>query len=148
MTTLSQIKQELDIHFKRIDAILPELKSYLPLDGDDFEDTEIVKTVDSFIFRFGKIQDKMGEKLFPSILRELEEYTNSMALIDVLNKLEKLELLDSSDDWIDHRKLRNSLTHDYPNDTDDIISAINLSVVVYENMRDIYYKMLKRVEAR
>ncbi|RLA74009.1 MAG: hypothetical protein DRG11_06245 [Epsilonproteobacteria bacterium] len=146
MTTIYHIKEELDVHFKRIDAILPELKSYLPLDNDGFEDTETVKTIDSFIFRFGKIQDKMGEKLFPAILRELEEYSNSMALIDVLNKLEKLELLDSSDDWVDYRKLRNSLTHDYPNDTDDIISAINLSITVYENMKEIYYKMLKRVE--
>ncbi len=146
MTTIYHIKEELDVHFKRIDAILPELKSYLPLDNDGFEDTETVKTIDSFIFRFGKIQDKMDEKLFPAILRELEEYSNSMALIDVLNKLEKLELLDSSDDWVDYRKLRNSLTHDYPNDTDDIISAINLSITVYENMKEIYHKMLKRVE--
>jgi len=68
-----------------------------------------------------------------------------MVLIDVLNKLERLELLESSDNWIDYRKLRNSLTHEYPNSNDDVIEAINLSINVYEDMKNIYFRMLKRV---
>ncbi len=145
MITIQQIKEELDIHFKRIDMILPEVKSYLPFENDDFEDIEKIKAIDSFIYRFTKIQDKMGDKFFPAILRELQEYKNSMALIDVLNRLEKLELLENSDDWIDYRKLRNSLTHEYPNNSEDVLEAINLSIEVYENMKSIYKKMLQRV---
>jgi len=145
MITIRQIKEELDIHFKRIDMILPEVKSYLPFKNDDFEDIEKIKAIDSFIYRFTKIQDKMGDKFFPSVLRELEEYKNSMALIDVLNKLEKLELLGNSDDWIDYRKLKNSLTHEYPNNSDDVLEAINFSIEVYEDMKSIYQKMLGRV---
>jgi glycine cleavage system H lipoate-binding protein len=87
----------------------------------------------------------MEDKLFPSILRELEEYKNSMALIDVLNKLEKLELLKSSDKWIDYKKLRNSLTHEYPNNSDEVLEAIGLSIKAYEDMKNIYFVMLKRV---
>ncbi|MDQ7046558.1 MAG: hypothetical protein Q9M39_02690 [Sulfurovum sp.] len=121
------------------------MKSYIPFENDDFEDIEKIKAIDSFIYRFTKIQDKMGDKFFPSVLRELEEYKNSMALIDVLHKLEKLELLQKSDDWIDYRKLRNSLTHEYPNNSEDVIEAINLSIEVYENMKSIYIKMLQRV---
>ena len=145
MTTTKQIKDELDIHFKRIDMILPEIKSYLPFCNDDLEDVEKIKTIDSFIYRFTKIQDKMGDKLFPSILRNLEEYKNSMALVDVLNRLEKLELLANSDKWIDYRKLRNSLTHEYPNNSDEVLEAINLSIKAYEDMKNIYATMLKRV---
>ena len=147
MITIQQIKEELDIHFKRIDMILPEIKSYLPFENDDFEDIEKIKAIDSFIYRFTKIQDKMGDKFFPAILRELEEYKNSMALIDVLNKLERLELLENSDDWIDYRKLRNSLTYEYPNNSDEIIEAIKLSIEVYEEMKKIYLMMLDRVSA-
>jgi hypothetical protein len=146
MITLKDIKGELNIHFKRIDTILPEIKSYLPFKVEDFEDIEKIKTIDSFVYRFTKIQDKMGEKLFPEILRLLQEYKNNMALIDVLNKLEKVEILDSSDDWIDYRKLRSNLTHEYPNNEEDIIEAISLSITVYENMKNIYQKCLKRVE--
>ena len=146
MITINQIKDELDIHFKRIDMILPEIKSYLPFENDDFEDIEKIKAIDSFIYRFTKIQDKMGDKFFPAILRELQEYKNSMALIDVLNKMEKLELLEKSDDWIDYRKLRNNLTHEYPNNSEDIVEAINISIEVYEDMKKIYHKMLLRIK--
>ena len=145
MITIEQIKTELDIYFKRVDAILPEIKDFLPFENDDFEDTQKIKTIDSFIYRFTKIQDKMGDKFFPTVLRELEEYKNSMALVDVLNKLEKLELLKDADTWIDYRKLRNSLTHEYPNNNEEIIEAINLSIDVYEDMKKIYFTMLKRI---
>jgi len=97
MITLQDLTKELDIHFSRVDAILPELKGYLPFCEDDFSDIEKIKTVDAFIYRFTKIQDKMGEKLFPAVLKELYEYKSNMALIDVLNRLEKLELLKSRD---------------------------------------------------
>lgn len=68
-----------------------------------------------------------------------------MALIDVLNRLEKLELLKSSDEWIEYRKLRNTLTHEYPDNEDEIIEAINLSIDAYLNMKKIYEKMLERL---
>jgi hypothetical protein len=145
MTTLQQIKDELDIHFKRVDNILPEVESYLPFTIDDFENTEKIKTIDSFIYRFTKIQDKMGEKLFPKVLQELQEYKNNMAFIDILNKLERLELIDSSDEWIDFRKFRNNLTHEYPNNEEDIVEAINLLVDVYKKIKNIYKIVLKRV---
>lgn len=145
MITIGQIKEELDIHFKRVDMVLPEVKSYLPFNKRDFEDIEKIKAIDSFIYRFSKIQDKMGDKLFPTVLRELQEYKSGMALIDILNKLEKLELLKSSDEWIDYRKLRNTLTHEYTDNSDEVLEAINLSIKVYEEMKKIYIIMLDRV---
>jgi hypothetical protein len=143
--TLEQVTKELDIHFSRIDAVLAELKSYLPLKVSDFQEIEKIKTIDFFIYRFTKVQDRMGEKLFPIILKELHEYKSSMSLIDVLHRLEKLELLDSSDTWIDYRKLRNTLTHEYPDNEDEMIESITLAIEVYENLKEIYSKMLDRV---
>jgi len=145
MMTLVHVKKELDIHFSRIDALLPELKNYLPFKKVDFEDMEKIKTIDSFIYRFTKVQDRMGEKFFPLVLKELYEYKSNMALIDVLNRLEKLELLKSADEWIEYRKLRNTLTHEYPDNEDEIIEAINLSIDVYAEMKNIYFVMLERV---
>ena len=40
MTTVKQICEELDIHFGRIEQVLPELKSYLPLEDEDFDNIE------------------------------------------------------------------------------------------------------------
>ena len=145
MMTLAQVSDELEIHFKRIDALLPELIDYMPFKESDFDDIEKIKTIDSFIYRFTKIQDRMGEKFFPLVLAELYEYKRSMALIDVLYKLEKLELLESSDSWIEYRKLRNTLTHEYPDNEDEIIEAINISIDAYTDMKNIYHKMLDRL---
>ena len=44
--------------------------------------------------------------------------------------------------WIDFRKLRNNLTHDYPNNEAEIIETINLSITIYLKMKNIYIKML------
>ncbi len=145
MMTLKQISKELEIHFRRIDALIPEIKSYLPFKESDFDDIEKIKTIDSFIYRFSKVQDRMGEKFFPLVLAELYEYKSTMALIDVLHRLEKLELLPSTDQWIEYRKLRNILTHEYPDNKDEIIEAINASIEAYLDMKKVYHTMLERL---
>ena len=76
MLQLIDIKWEIDRHIKRIEAILPDIQNWLPLQKEDLDDTEKVKTIDSFIYRFTKIQDKMGEKLFPAVLKEFQEYSH------------------------------------------------------------------------
>ena len=43
---------------------------------------------------------------------------------------------------IDFRKLKNNLTHDYPNNEAEIIETINLSITTYFKMKSIYLKML------
>ncbi len=134
---------EIKIHIERIEAILPEIEKWLPLSNDDFNDIEKVKTLDSFIFRFIKIQDIMGRKLFPLVLRYLQEYDETMSLLDILNKLEKLEIIDSTDKWIDYRNLRNSLTHEYPGNEDEIVRAIPLAIVSYKEMKLIYDKIVR-----
>ena len=139
---IRDIQDEIDIHIRRIDAILPDIKSWLPLNSNSFENIDIVKTIDSFIYRFSKILDKMGDKLFPAILQLLQEYKTNMPLIDVLNKLERLELINSTDEWIDFRKLRNNLTHDYPDNENEIFEAVNLAIDVYYKMIDIYKKLI------
>jgi len=146
--TIHDIFEELNIHFKRIDDLIPQVNQYLPLKEDDFENTEIVKTLDSFIYRFIKVQDKMGEKLFPEYLKILQEYKPNMPLIDMLNTLERIEVINSTEDWIDYRKLRNSLTHEYPGNEKEIIDSINLALVAYENIQNIYQKIVEDTAKR
>ena len=145
MITMEQVRKEPDTHFERIDALLPELQSYMPLSEEDFSDKEKIKTIDAFIYRFTKVQDRMGEKFFPLVLESLYEYKNNMALIDVLNRLEQLELLESSDRWIEYRNLRNALTHEYPDNEDEIIRAIELAIRAYDDMKNVYSRMLERI---
>jgi len=140
--------EEINLQIKRIDAILPDIESWLPFKREYLEDTEKIKTIDSFIYRFIKVQDKMGDKLFPAVLQLLEEYKQNMPFIDVLNKLERLELIQSSDEWIEFRNLRNNLTHDYPDNEEEIIDTINLSIDIYKKMIEIYTDMARLVKER
>ncbi|MCK5871125.1 MAG: hypothetical protein KAG45_10945, partial [Methyloprofundus sp.] len=45
------------------------------------------------------------------------QYKDSMALIDCLDKLEKLEIITQADQWMNYRTIRNKLTHEYSTNT-------------------------------
>lgn len=145
---IKDLIEELNIHFKRVDALIPQISQYLPLETNDFENTEIVKTLDSFIYRFIKIQDRMGDKLFPEYLKILQEYKPNFPLIDILNELERFEILKSAEDWMEYRKLRNTLTHEYPGNEKEIIDSINLALEAYENIKSIYQKIVEDTTKR
>ena len=71
-----------------------------------------ISTIDQMIFRFSKLQDTMGDKIFPSILELNGEKVKVMTFIDRLNRLEELELL-YKDEWMGLRKDRNEIAHEY-----------------------------------
>ena len=137
MMMIRKIIETLCINFSRADVYAQELSAYL-LENEIFSDISKVKTIDGFIYRFAKIQDMMGEKLFPVYLESLEEYKSSMSFIDVLHKLEKLEIIKSTDEWKYFRKLRNLLTHEYPDNEDEILEGIKEALEVYRKMKNIF----------
>ena len=49
------------------------------LDTDDFE---IVKVIDTFIYRFIKLQNYLGQKLFRNFLRVIGEDYENLSFID------------------------------------------------------------------
>ena len=56
----------------------------------------------------------MGSRLFKQLLEALEEDISGLPYIDILYKMEKLNLLDNSKDWISLRQIRNTVSHEYP----------------------------------
>jgi len=52
-----------------------------------------VQALDRYLFRFFKLQDTMGDKLFQFIVAQYQQSTEQLAFIDLLNKLEKLEYI-------------------------------------------------------
>ncbi len=82
--------------------------------------------MDQLIFRFSKLQDSMGGKLFPSILENLGEDIRELPFIDRLAKLEKLNVIGSADEWMALRETRNIVTLEYSFITDEIIEGLNL----------------------
>lgn len=128
------------LHYQRAKDNYQEIKTY-NLSVAVFNDKEKIKTIDAFIFRFIKLQDFMSEKLFKRLLESLGEYKDSMSLLDVLDKLEKLQLLKNVDQWIAIRKLRNQLTHEYPDNKEEVLEGIQAAILYFKNIGRILQSM-------
>jgi hypothetical protein len=116
------------IHVERMSFAFRKIEQYFPLTVETYHKLteEDLSFIDQLIFRFSKLQDSMGEKLFPSLLQNLGEETRGIPFIDLLSKLEVLNLLPDANDWLLLRETRNIVTHEYPFKTDDIIEGLNL----------------------
>lgn len=86
-------------------------------------DDDLAERLDAFVSRFGRMQDTVGDKLIPALLRSMAEKTGSA--LDNLNRAEKLGLLPSVEHWLDARNLRNKLIHEYMSDPEEFAAALN-----------------------
>lgn len=143
---INDILEKINLHKKRAKYALEEIKEWKSLDSEIFEDFEKIKTIDTFIYRFIKLQDMMGEKLFKVFLDEIGEYKDNMSLLDILDKLEKFEIIEYSVEWMEYRKLRNKLTHEYPNNEDEVIDGIKISIEVFGKIERILQNIIKYME--
>lgn len=78
---------------------------------------------DAFVACFGRLQDTVADKLLPEFLRCLAEPVG--AAVDNLDRVEKLGLLNSADEWLASRKLRNRMVHEYVRDATELAAALN-----------------------
>jgi len=67
----------------------------------------------------------------------LAEPVVNQAFIDILNRLEKLEIIDSAFSWVQLRKIRNDITHEYPTSFIERIEGINTLFEKFELLKQI-----------
>lgn len=129
-----------DRHADRLNWAMTELQPHFPLSAahlDDLTDLEIA-VLDQFSTRFGKLQDAMGAKLFPAILELTKEQGELKAFIDKLHRLEKIGAIQSADDWLLLREVRNAFSHDYPDDLELQASVLNQSYVLARDLLTVF----------
>jgi class 3 adenylate cyclase len=85
-------------------------------------DVELAERVEAFVARFSRLQDTLGDKLLPALLRALGEPLG--AVIDNLDRAERLGWLASADEWLFVRQLRNQMIHEYIEDPAILVSAL------------------------
>jgi hypothetical protein len=101
-------------------------------------DDELVAALDQFAFRFGRLQDTLGQKVFRAVLvGALREPCEDSPMRDVLDRLERLRLLPSADRWEEIRAARNSLAHDYPDTPAQRAARLNLARPMVDEMATI-----------
>ena len=86
-------------------------------------DPILAERLDAFVSRFGRLQDTVGDKLLPALLAALAEEVG--AAIDNLDKAEKFGFIASADTWMEMRRLRNQMVHEYIEDMVVLASALN-----------------------
>ena len=145
MKDIKLVLDEIDKHKERLNYAKSKIEKW-QLTQELLENPEIVETIDSFIFRFSKMQDSMGEKLFPLILEILGEETRNKPFIDILNKLEKLEFIPSANEWKKLRNLRNSLTHTYPWEKEVLLEEIKEALSAADKMAEIYKQIKEKLK--
>jgi hypothetical protein len=143
---IERLYREFDIcdkHIIRIDEALKSLGVDLPMSVDCYANlnSEQVRCIDQFIFRFSKLQDAMGAKIFRYILEYLDEDVSSLPMRDILNRLERYSILPSTSEWTYIRELRNEIAHDYPLLENDVVTILNELLAKVEVLLGIYDKL-------
>ena len=72
------------------------------------------RLLDQFAYRYTRLQDDMGARLMPIILKALGEDVAVMSALDRFARLEQLGWLSNAEAWNTLRQIRNQFTHDYP----------------------------------
>jgi uncharacterized protein with HEPN domain len=117
--------QEATKHITLIEESLEELKTPI----QEYETLSRIEkfALNALIFRFAKLQDLLGAKVFRSYLEYNGYNTQGISYYDILREIEKEEIVDI-DTWSELRELRNKIAHDYPEELDEMIESINLFI--------------------
>lgn len=142
---LSETLAICDLHHQRMMFAWQSIKTYFPLTEITFSRISPIELAlfDQLIYRFSKLQDSMGSRLFKQLLEALEEEVSGLPFIDILYKMEKLNLLDNAKEWIALRQTRNTISHEYPFYKEVQIEELNLLPDEIEKIAEIWGKLKK-----
>jgi predicted nucleotidyltransferase len=114
-------------HKIRIEKSYAKVKEIFPLSAPRYinlSDDEI-EAIDQYLFRFSKLQDTLGKRVFRLIVSEYEDNTDEMTFIDILYRLEKIGILDDANIWKKLRDVRNDISHQYDDEPQEMAEALN-----------------------
>ena len=145
---LRRERQSCYIHASRIQQSLAEIHTILPLTAEKLTNmsTYELAITELLTGRFAKLQDAMGEKIFPLILLNLGEDIQGKSFIDRLHMLEKLGYMDNAQYWFVYRKARNAAAHEYPDNPEMMVKNLKDIIGLAEELV-IYWNYLdKKIE--
>jgi len=110
------------------------------------EDPLLAERLDAFVSRFGRLQDTLGDKFLPALLEAMAEPKG--AAIENLDRAEKLGWLDSTDTWLEIRKLRNQMVHEYVEDMTILSNALNAGHQFVPLLIETAHRLVRQVQQR
>jgi hypothetical protein len=111
---LQAARAECERHAAVLRAALEALQE-VPPNGEDEATSERLRLLDQLAYRFGKLQDTLGERVLPGVLDLLEEpLPPSTPFAQKLQRLERLGVIPGSEQWRRLREVRNAIAYEYP----------------------------------
>jgi hypothetical protein len=124
---LKSVLDECNKHVKRMQFAYEKISLLFPVTKERLSKLkeDEISYIDQIIYRFSKLQDAIGNKLFKAVLIYLDEDVLNKSAIDIFNRLEQLEIIENYDIWKDLRDLRNELAHEYEEDEKETAEKLN-----------------------
>ena len=147
---MKQLKFHLDTvknNIEILENIFNEIKDYFPLTKEKYKELKEkdFKIFDVIAYRFIKTQGILGEKIFREILEYSEFDLNNKNFLEILSELERMGIL-KVNEWRFLRELRNTLSHDYPYNEEEIIEALNSLYFELDNLKEIFNNIKEEYE--
>jgi hypothetical protein len=150
LVALRQARALCGTHAAVLADVLGELDAKGAFASSDLENPtkETRRILDQFAYRYLRLQDDMGARLFPAALRALGEDIAPMPALDRLARLEQLGWLPSADEWAELRRIRNEFAHDYPASAEEKAERLRLALVAARRLLEIFAFLETRLRQR
>lgn len=109
-------------------------------------DPERAVRLEAFVSRFGRMQDTIAGKLIPYWLQALAEPIASQ--IENLNRAERLGVIEDVERWLELRRLRNRLVHEYLERPEDFAEGLRVARDDSRMLFDAYNRIRAYAEQR
>ena len=135
--------QEAEKHLHRLKKIKGELKPYFPLTPSTFDQLspDLEDKIDVLIFRFSRLQDFLGRKLFRNVLA-YGGFSVERPFVEILAELERSGILEVSK-WAELRDARNQIAHYYPENSGELTEAVNFIYKNVDYLEQVTYRLKK-----
>jgi len=149
--TLNKKIYECDMHIQKLYDAKEFLANIMPLTVETYLNIDKIQSsfIDQLNFRFSKLQDTIGESILKGILILSKEPVEKMTFLDILNRLDKLEIL-QKDKWLELREVRNEIAHEYSFNQDEVVDNINMVYEKTDELIMVYkelYKYIKSIDS-
>lgn len=123
-----------------INNLIKQKNIYDPTIFNDLK-VEEKAILDAYLKRFASLQDFLGAKIFSPLL-EIAGINNGK-MSEVLYSIEKKEIIDSLENWIELREVRNELEDDYPENLEKALEDLEFCINNFEKIESYYLNSLQ-----
>lgn len=151
---MNHLKSILNLNTEKANSMAIRLKEtidnagyLLPLTGDGLREasTEDLNKIEAIFYRFSKLQDFIGAKIFSLIVKLSLQNSEIISLPDTLKALEKLNIIPNSDYWIQLREIRNDFIHEYIDDFSEAAEAFNTNLKIIMGILPLWENIKSKI---